>query len=117
MLTEREELSRSFFVLCSIQICSMKINQFLRGLNYSVINGTILAALLCVLKYETEMTERFYKHFKSKLTSKRLAQVLSGLGPYIASGELTLNELVARPKFFKAAYMLGAKYVPQRHGK
>jgi hypothetical protein len=63
-----------------------------------------------------EMTERFYKHFKSKLTSKRLAQVLSGLGPYIASGELTLNELVARPKFFKAAYMLGAKYVSQRHG-
>jgi hypothetical protein len=63
------------------------------------------------------MTERFYKHFQSKLTSKRLAQVLSGLGPYIASGELTLNELVARPKFFKAAHMLGAKYVPQRHGK
>lgn len=67
--------------------------------------------------FDTEMTERFYKHFQSKLTAKRMAQVLSGLGHYIASSEVTLNEFVSRPKFFKAAYLLGAKYIPQRHGK
>ncbi len=46
-----------------------------------------------------------------------MATVLMGLRPYIQNDELELNELVARPKFFKAAWMLGAKYVPKYHGK
>ena len=58
-----------------------------------------------------------YRHFKSHLTSKRMAQEMFGVQPYIQSGELVLNELVSRPKFFKAAWMLGAKYVPQHVGK